>query len=685
MSGGCCETAGATTLEEVRSVGLPMATRLHVALAGQPNVGKSTVFNLLTGLHQHVGNWPGKTIEQKIGVHQHGEMTLDLVDLPGTYSLTANSPEELIAREYLLTQRPDVIVAVVDAAILERSLYLVTELIPLGLPLVVGLNMIDVATQNGLRIDTRTLSEALGVPVVDLIAAKNIGLNRLIDEVIRVVGHPMRSMAHPILRPELETAVAQVEALIAPTLPTAYPRDWAALKLLEGDKAISQQLRDRMTPSDWAALDDVQRDHADAAMAIAGARYDWIARAVRAAVTRSKSGAKTLTARLDRIATHPLWGLGVLAAILATLFGLTYAVSSPIQKWLASEVIGGLSRGADVLLASSPAWLHDLIVNGVIGGVGTVLTFVPILLIFFAGLALLEDIGYMARAAYLMDSFMRLMGLHGKSFLPLFLGFGCNVPSVMGMRVIESDKARLLSIVLAPLVPCTARMVVVAFMTPAFFGSAAPLVAFGLVMLNLLTLAVVGVFISRTLLKDGQSAFIMELPLYHQPNVRSIALSVWQRTSHFVQRAGTVILIVSISVWALAYFPNGQVESSWLGQIGQGLAPLGSLMGLNWKLLIALLASFIAKENSIAILGVLFGTANNGVELTSALTTAITPMAALSFLIVAMLFIPCASTMATIRQETRSWKWTVFSIGLLTVVSFGVGILVYQVISHVVA
>jgi ferrous iron transport protein B len=656
----------------------PVATRLHVALAGQPNVGKSTVFNLLTGLRQHVGNWPGKTVEQKIGVHQHGKVTLDLVDLPGTYSLTANSPEELIAREYLLTQRPDVIVAVVDAAVLERSLYLVAELVQVGLPLVVGLNMIDVATQNGTHIDTRALSEMLGAPVIDLIAAKNAGVDRLIDEAIRIAGEPARSIAPLALRSELAAAVSQIEQLIAPVLPESYPPNWAALKLLESDAAILQQVRDRILPGDWTVLDKVLRDHADAAMLIAGARYAWIAQAVRVSVTRKITGSMTLTARLDRLTTHPLWGPGILAAILAALFGLTYVIGSPIQEWLESTVMGSLSNTASLLLVNAPAWLRGLIVDGAIGGAGTVLTFVPILMIFFAGMALLEDVGYMARAAYLMDGCMRLMGLHGKSFLPLFLGFGCNVPSIMGTRVIESDKARLLSIVLAPLVPCTARMAVVAFLTPAFFGSAAPFVAFGLVLLNLLVLAVVGAIVSRTVLKDGQSAFIMELPLYHQPKPRSIALIVWQRTLGFVRHAGTAILIMSLVVWALAYFPNGNVDTSWLGQIGRGLAPLGALMGLSWKLLIALLASFVAKENSIAVLGVLFGAADNHAQLASILSSAITPIAALSFLAVQLLFIPCASTVAVIRKETQSWRWTLFSIGLLALISFGAGIAIFQ-------
>jgi ferrous iron transport protein B len=675
----CCDTADTLTLEKVRAQDASRVMRLHVALAGQPNVGKSTVFNLLTGLNQHVGNWPGKTIDRKIGVHQCGDVTLDVVDLPGTYSLTANSPEELIAREYLLTQRPDVIIAIVDASILERSLYLVAELVQLGLPLVVGLNMLDVAHRTGTSINAEALTRSLGVPVIDLVAAKNIGVAELIDAVVVMARRATVPPYEPKLKPDLEVVLSEVETLIAAVLPEAYPLSWAAEKLLEGDPVMAQVVRREMKAADWSLLASILQTHADANISIASARYDWIAQAIRSAVTRHPSTSITWTSRLDRITTHPLSGLIVLASILASLFGLTYAIGSPIQAWLAANVIGGLSNLASLILATAPAWLRGLIVDGAIGGVGTVLTFVPILLSFFAGMALLEDIGYMARAAYLMDSVMRRMGLHGKSFLPLFLGFGCNVPAVMGTRVIEAEKPRLLSILIAPLVPCTARLAVVAFLTPIFFGANAPLVAFSLVILNLLVLAIVGVIVNRTIFKSGRSAFIMELPQYHWPKGRSIALVVWQRTIHFVERAGTTILIMSLIIWALSYFPNGQVETSWLGEGGRALSPLGGLMGLDWKLLIALLASFIAKENSIAILGVLFGAGGNHTQLASTLATAITPIAALGFLVVSMLFIPCASTVATIRKETQSWKWTLFTIGLLAFVSFGVGIAVYQI------
>jgi ferrous iron transport protein B len=295
---------------------------------------------------------------------------------------------------------------------------------------------------------------------------------------------------------------------------------------------------------------------------------------------------------------------------------------------------------------------------------------------------MLEDVGYMARAAYMMDGFMRLMGLHGKSFLPLFLGFGCNVPSVAGTRVIEAPKARLLTILMMPLVPCTARLAVVAFMTPVFFGLAAPLVALGLVLLSLVMLGSVGAMLNRTILKGERSAFIMELPLYHRPNARTIGLLVWQRTIGFVKHAGTLILIMSLIIWALANIPTGDIETSILGSIGKALEPIGAQLGLSWQLLVALLASFIAKENSIATLGILYGTGEDTTNLAGALGATIVPAAALSFLVVQMLFIPCAATVGAIRQETRSWKWTLFTMGLLALVSFSAGIMAYQIASR---
>jgi ferrous iron transport protein B len=648
-----------------------------VALAGQPNVGKSTLFNLLTGLDQHVGNWPGKTVERKEGTLSHNGTSYRLVDLPGTYSLTANSAEELITREFIIKDRPDVVVALVDAAILERSLYLVAELIPLPAPVIVALNMMDVAQQEGVHIEPQVLQAALGAPVVPMIATRNEGVRQLLDTIDAVVrGRYDYNPTLPRIREDHQDVLDTVESLIEGAVPDPYPQDWVAQKLLEGDTKIGEMMESHLPGDRHTALQTLLMEHDDALVAIASGRYEWIGRMIRAALRRPTTGLITRTERLDRWATHPFWGLVVLAAILGLVFWLTYAVGSPLQELLDTYVVGTAAEATRAALTGTPVWLADLVADGVIGGAGAMLTFLPILVIFFAVMGTLEDVGYLARVAYVMDRFMHLMGLHGKSFLPLFLGFGCNVPAVLGARVIESERARLLTILLAPLVPCTARMSVIAFLAPAFFGSSATLVSWAMILLALAILAVSGVLINKIVFHGERAAFIMELPLYHLPNWRSVGLQVWHRSISFVRKAGTLILGVSVIVWALSTLPAGEVETSFLARIGRLFQPLGLLMGFDWRLTVALLTGFIAKENSIATLGVLFGT-SEGTGLANMLATTFPISTALAFLTVQMLFVPCVATVAVIRQETGSWKWTLFDLGFLLVVSLGAGTAVY--------
>ncbi len=458
-----------------------------------------------------------------------------------------------------------------------------------------------------------------------------------------------------------------------------YRADWAALKLLEGDAEITQQIKSSVSPEVWDEVHKLLLQHEDAYLDIAGGRYEWIGRMVRAAVTEPRAGAITLTDRIDRVATHPFFGLVSLLGIFGLAFSLTYAVATPLSGWLSSVVLGGLTSLAQVTLAGAPVWLSGLVIDGLIDGAGTVLTFLPILVIFFALLGVLEDVGYLSRGAYVMDRFMHLMGLHGKSFLPLFLGFGCNVPAVLGARIIEERRARLLTILLAPLVPCTARLAVLAFLAPAFFGANAALVTLGLVALNLVILAVAGIVVNKAAFHGEQTAFIMELPLYHVPNARTVGLYVWNNTTSFLKKAGTLILVSSAVVWALSNLPGGDVESSILATAGRALAPVGGLMGMtDWRMIVALLTSFFAKENTIATLGVLFGAPEAGTALAAQVAAVMVPGARLAFLAVAMLFIPCLATVATIKQETGSWKWTAASIGLLVAISYGAGVLIHQ-------
>jgi len=652
-----------------------------IALAGQPNMGKSTLFNLLTGLNQHVGNWPGKTVERREGHFVVDGRTLRLVDLPGTYSLTANSPEEVIAREFILREKPSAVVAVVSAANLERSLYLVAELAALDAPLVVALNMMDVADQEGIHVEPQVLEAALGLPVVPMTASRAVGVRELLAVVQDVLkGNRAPAPRQPEIRADHREVLAKIEGLIAGHIPEPYPQNWIALKLLEGDAEVSRMMQAALPLEIWQAVQGVLRDHDDAFLAVASGRYEWIGRMVRAAVTRPRIGQVGLTERLDRWAAHPFWGLLILAGILGLVFWLTFTIGTPLQEWFDSRIIvplGGLTSSA---LTGAPAWLQSMVVDGMIGGVGSVLTFLPILVLFFASFALLEDTGYMARAAYVMDNLMHLMGLHGRSFLPLFLGFGCNVPAIMGTRVIDSWPARLLTILIAPLVPCTARMAVVAFIAPAFFGTDAIWVSWGLVMLSLFTLVVGGVLLNRAIFKGQRSAFIMEMPLYHIPNTRTIGLLVWERSLSFVKKAGTIIFAMSLVVWALSYLPNGELNTSYLARLGQLFAPVGSLMGFDWRLTVALIASFPAKENAISTLGVLFGSSTNA-GLTATLAATYSTATALSFLVVTMLFIPCAATVAVLKQETNSWRWALLNIFLLLVVSLTMGVAMYHLAS----
>ena len=648
-----------------------------VALAGQPNVGKSTIFTLLTGLSQYVSNWPGKTTEQRCGLYHHDGQAVRIVDLPGTYSLTANSADERIARDFILQERPDVVAVIADASALERNLYLLSELLYLPVPVVLGLNMTDVAGQQGVHVKAHVLEAALGLPVVPMVATRGQGVRELIEAALHLSHGRTCPPNRPEIRPDHQAVLDELQARIAGCLPPGYPLDWTALKLLEGDGEITAAVRERLGEG-WEGVHAILMQHEDAILAVAGGRYDWIGRMVRAAVVRPRAGQVLLTQRLVTFATHPLLGPVILLGILGLLFWLTYTIGTPLERLLDTYLLQAAAEMVRGALAGAPAWLSGVLVDGIIAGAGTVLTLLPILIVFFAVLAFLEDVGYMPRAAYVMDRFMHVMGLHGQSFLPLFLGFGCNVPAVMGTRIVGSKKARLLTTMLAPMVPCSARTAVVAMLAPIFFGAAAIWVSWGLVALSLVMVALVGIVLHELVLGGEHTAFIMELPLYHSPNVRSIGLNVWQRVWDFIKGAATVIVVVSVLLWALSTWPGGDIEHSYLAAVGQFLAPLGALMGLQWPMMVALLASFVRKENTIPTLAVLYGAGQAGAGLTTALGGVLVPAAGLAFLAVQILFIPCVATTAAIHRETRSWSWTAFSLALLFVVSFAVGIAVYQ-------
>ena len=652
-------------------------TAYTIALAGQPNVGKSTVFNLLTGGTQYVSNWPGKTCEQKIALINLPDTSVHLIDLPGVYSLSAGSEEERIARDCIVRCQPDAVIAIVDAVALERDLYLVAELLQLSMPVVIGLNRIDMAAQQGIMIEPHVLEAAMGVPVIPMIASKGQGVQELVEAALQLIKNPDQWRPHqPEIRADHLQVLRQIETLLDPQITDPYTPTWTAMKLLEGDEEISALVQERLGAR-WQAVHAILLQHDDAFLAVASGRYEWIGRMVRAAIVRPKAGQITITDRIDRVATHPVIGLSASdwragCSFLADL----RCRGSPanLARYPYGARPGCRTRSQ---LSASPAWLSGLVADGIIAGVGTVLTLLPILLVFFLVLGFLEDIGYMARAAYVMDRFMHMMGLHGKSFLPIFLGFGCNVPAVMGTRVIEAPKARLITILITPIVPCTARMSVIAFLAPIFFGPNALWVSIGMVLLSLVVLTFMGVVLHEIFLGGEHNAFIMEMPLYQPPDWRIIGQGIWQRLVDFLHTAGTIILVVSVVMWLLSSFPGGNIETSYLAMVGRLLQPIGDWMGLEWQMMVALLSSFLRKENTIPTLAVLYG-AGQGEGLTQVLANHLHPASALAFMAVQVLFIPCIATLATIKQETKSWGWTLLSTLMLLVISLGSGVIIYQ-------
>jgi ferrous iron transport protein B len=645
----------------------PVDKEIFVALVGQPNVGKSTVFNILTGLSQHVGNWPGKTVEKKEGVHRADNVLIRIVDLPGTYSLTAFSEEERVTRDFIIQEKPDLVVLVLNAAALERSLYLLSEVLLLARPVIVAINMLDVASNQGIQIDTSALQEALGIPVIPMVAKRNSGIKELVAQITaQVTCNVKYSPELPAVSEDHLQIYQDILGKIRPHISAPYTPEWVAIKLMEGDPEVSAMVETLAPAIAWDEILSLLLKHEDALHAVVNGRYDWIEKMTRAAISRFKMGEVVLTDRIDHVLTRPIYGIPVLLAVMAFVFFLTYAVGVPLQTWL-SDLIFQFIKFCEPFTTGWPIWLQGLMLNGVIGGAGSVLTFLPVLLIFFTIMALLEDVGYMARAAFVMDRIMHLVGLHGKSFIPMCLGFGCNVPAVLGARIIETRKARMITLFLIPLVPCTARLAVLTLVAAAIFGKKAAYVSWSILALNIAVLGIAGAFVNKTLWKQD-APFIMELPIYHYPDPKTLMMVVWSRTVAFVRKAGTVILGVSLIVWLLSYFPNGNVEESWLAQLGRLLQPLGVPLGLDWKMITALLTGLVAKENVVATLGVLYSVGRDG--LTQTLPTVMSHESAAAFLVVMMLFVPCAATIAVLRKEMNSNKWFYSTIIMTLIVSY---------------
>jgi ferrous iron transport protein B len=508
-----------------------------------------------------------------------------------------------------------------------------------------------------------------------MVAKRNSGIKELVVQISSMAS--CENKYHPQM-PEVSSDHLQIYhdilKLVRPYIQEPYTPEWIAVKLMEGDPEVSKMVENKAQKSARDGIEGLLIKHEDALHAVVNGRYDWIEIISRAVVSRFKMGQVVLTDRIDHILTRPIFGIPVLLGVMALVFFLTYAVGSPLQGWL-SDQIQHFIKFCEPFVINWPGWLRGVLLNGVIGGAGSVLTLLPILLIFFTVMAILEDIGYMARAAFVMDRIMHLIGLHGKSFIPMFLGFGCNVPAVLGARIIETKKARMITLILIPFVPCTARLAVLTLVSAAIFGSYAAFVSWSIVALNIAVLGIAGIFINKTLWKQD-APFIMELPIYHTPDLKTIMMVIWSRTLSFIRKAGTVILGVSLIIWFLSYFPKGTVEDSFLASFGRLLQPLGVPLGLDWKMITALLTGLVAKENVVATLGVLYSVGRDG--LSNILPTIMSHESAAAFLVVMMLFMPCAATIAVLKKEMNSNKWFYSSIVMTLLVSYLGGIAAFN-------
>jgi len=579
-----------------------MSGTIRIALIGNPNVGKTSIFNALTGLRQHVGNWPGVTIEKKSGECRHKGWTVKITDLPGTYGLEARSPDERIANEYLVSGEPDVVVQVVDATNLERNLYLTTQLLDMGGKLVLALNMADMADGRGDRLDMSRLIGWLGVPAVRTSAIHGTGLEDLLDAIIDAYQND--GVPRPVvdLGAEIEGKVAELQGCLDDRKHLAR---WTALRLLGGVLDPSEVTADgSVTAGLLEALNGVDKEEME--LDIVDRRYAAISSELKEIYSRGASR-RSLSDAIDRVTTHKYLGIPIFLSLMWGMFQLTFVAAAPFATAIDSGFMWLASFAAENI---QPEWLASLLGEGVIGGVGAVLVFLPNIMVMFLLIAILEASGYLARAAFIMDRVMSRLGLHGKSFIPMLLGFGCNVPAIMATRTIEDERSRIVTILSAPYISCSARLPVYLLLAGIFFPDNAGTVLFLLYLLGIGVAVLSALLFRRTILKGESSPFIMELPPYRMPRLKDVLLQMWERGSMYLRKAGTIILLGAIMVWALASLPWGVEygsEASYAGALGHVLEPILAPLGFDWKIAVGLLFGFMAKEIMIAALGVLYG------------------------------------------------------------------------------
>jgi len=679
-----------------------MSARPTIALAGNPNSGKTTLFNQLTGAHQHVGNYPGVTVVIKEGFCRRGAEDIRVVDLPGIYSLTSYSPEEQVTRRFLLDDQPDVVVDVVDTSNLERNLYLAVQCMELGLPMVLAFNMSDVARARGLEFNLQRLSALFGVPIVPTSGPKGEGVPELLTAALAVARRE-RPCAPAEVRygRDVEESLERLQRPISSGgTPGSLARArWQAVKLLENDADV------------WKAFPDpelralVDRERALIAercgdtpeIIIADRRYGFISGACSECVRLTVEERHNRSDRLDALLIHRIWGLPIFLLLMYAVFFIVFKAGGPPTEWLDHlfATLKDLARGG-VPGGGSVLW-RSLLADGILGGVGGVLMFLPNILLLFTAIAVLEDTGYMARAAFIMDRLMHKLGLHGQSFIPLLLGFGCSVPAIMATRTLESRRDRLTTMLIVPLMSCGARFPIYALIIPAFFPAAWQAPILWLIYLLGIALGVLCARILRhTLFRGETTHFVMELPPYRRPTLKGLARHAWDNARHFLHKAGTVVLVFSLVLWALASFPRAprpagaagdrtaaapELAQSCAGRIGHALEPVLRPMGFDWRIGTAMLGAFAAKEIFVAQMGVVFsvGHADESSEpLRARLRELYTPLNGLCIMLFMLIGLPCMATVAVTRSESGAWKWAALQFGLLTSLAYLITTLVYQ-------
>lgn len=663
--------------------------KLIVGLAGNPNVGKTTVFNQLTGMHQHVGNWPGKTVEKAEGHFKHGDYEYNLIDLPGNYALSAHSMEEIISRDFIVDDDSDVIVNVVDATNLERNLYLTIQMMELGANLVLALNMNDFARKREHIIDIDLMNELLGFPVVEINAKTADGFEELLTTVEKAAENPRDCAAKLSYGNELKEHLGDLQKLIEEDEELLdVPSIWTAIKLLEKDSIVIQKVQQSSNSSKIMTETDKVAGHLHtifnegAEEVVANARYAFIDGLMAEAVEMPAVEKETVTDKIDKIVTNRILAPFIFVIIMWAMFQLTFTISAPFQT-LIEEGFGALSGFASSFIANE--YLSSFVSDGIIGGVGGVLTFLPVIILMFLFLSILEDCGYLARAAFTLDKLMhKLVGLHGKAFIPMILGFGCGVPAIMATRTMENEGDRMLAMMLVPFMSCTARLPIYAVFVAAFFSDMGGNILLVIYLLGIFVALVVAAILKRTMFKGLSTPFVMELPTYKVPSLKGVILHTWEKVKGFLKKAGTIILGCSIVLWALCTFPLG-VEygsaDSLLGMIGNVIAPIFAPLGFGtWQAAVAIIAGLAAKEVVISTFGTLSGLDEddeNGVV--SLIHDTFTPLSAFSFMAFVLLYVPCFAAIGTIKQETNSYKWPLTMCVITIVTAYVVAFLIYNV------